>query len=99
MLEGALTFGKILKPMDSYAEGVMGLISEKHRYSGLLSVRLTVTEGGTIGKLDVLSSNLLDSLGNLIPKSELEGYLRSPDVRFPRARGKSILTLPLLIQR
>lgn len=99
MLEGALTFKKILKPMDAWAHALLGEIAGGTTHSGLLSLRLHVAESGEVSKIAVLAAHLPDANGRLLSAGALRALLPAEKPRFPRARGKSVLTLPLLIQR
>ena len=98
MLEGALSFKQILRPMDSFASNVMSRITSSKNVSGLLSLRLHIHESGVPASVDVLSSNLLHSTGSKFPKKALEEILGESQVSFPKARSKTRLTLPLLFQ-
>jgi hypothetical protein len=99
MLEGSLTFRKIMKPMDGFAIPVMQEIASPGTYSGMLILRIEIAPSGNISKIEILSSNLLDQTGSPIQKSEIKRALLRTDVRFPKASRKSSLTLPLQITR
>jgi hypothetical protein len=99
MLEGALSFKQILRPMDSFASNIMSRITSTQNVSGLLSLRLNINEAGAPASIDVISSNLLSSTGGKFPKKSLEKILIETGISFPRARSKTRLTLPLLFQR
>ena len=99
MLEGSLGFKKILPPMDRFAEGVIGGVNRMGTYSGYLSLRLTIRESGTVDSIRVLHSNLVDETGQFAGKSALHRILKSTERSFPKSRGKTVLTLPLLFGR
>ncbi len=98
MLEGALTFKKVMAPMDRIAHGILDALGAT-THSGLLSLRLEITESGAVSAIRVLTAHLPDSSGIPLPRNALSSILRAGEIGFPAARGKSFLTLPLLIQR
>ena len=99
MLEGALTYRKIMKPMDTFAHGILSTLSSNTTHSGLLTLRLNISESGMIDRISVLAAHLPDLNGELPTEKEIKTLLQSSEIQFPRARAGSTLTLPLLIQR
>jgi len=104
MLEGALPLKKILKPMDAFAEGILGTLGSHQLYSGLLTLRVHIKESGDIGGVEILVANLLDSIGRPAPRkllnqAILQTAFSGERIRFPRSTGKTMITLPLLFQR
>ncbi len=97
MLEGALGFKKIMKPMDTFAHSLLDALAEGP-YSGLLSLRLSIREDGSVDRIEVLTGSLLDSLGIPIPRRELSRLIRAAPAYFPTAKGNTLLTLPLEIR-
>ncbi|NDG85268.1 MAG: hypothetical protein EBX52_09580, partial [Proteobacteria bacterium] len=95
MLEGALTFKKILKPMDAYAHGILETVSGGSTHSGLLTLRIEIADSGAVSRMTVLAAHLPDAEGRLLSANALRALLAPESLQFPRARGKSILTLPL----
>jgi hypothetical protein len=99
MLAGALTFRKILKPMDEVAHRLLGAFTSQTSHSGLFTLRLKISETGKIDHVTVLAAHLPDLNGDLPTESALKTLIHNAEVQFPRARSSSTLTLPLLIQR
>jgi hypothetical protein len=95
MLDGALTFKKIMKPMDQFALEVMEDLSRTNT-NGLLSVRLHIEPDGRIKSIDILSGNLLDRSGRRMASKTLYSILQR-NIIFPKSRGRTSLTLPLVI--
>ena len=97
MLEGALTPAKAQKSLDEVAHHLLGHFEELP-YSGLFSLRFTVDEKGSIQDAIVLASHLIDRSGNEMTKTLIRKVLAElPEFQFPRARGKTVVTLPLMI--
>ncbi|MBC7397725.1 MAG: hypothetical protein H7333_09810 [Bdellovibrionales bacterium] len=96
MLEGALSFKKIAKPLDQLAHSLMNALAPLP-YSGLLSLKYEILPTGKISSITVLSAHLVDGLGQVIPSPLLKSVLKQEPPRFPLARQKTWITLPLEI--
>ncbi len=99
MLDGALSFKQIMRPMDAFASQAMNEVTASRDTTGLLALRLNIAASGRIVAIDVLSSNLLDSRGGVFPRKLLDSILTRCETTFPHSRGTTRLTLPLLFQR
>ena len=99
MLEGTLTYRKILKPMDELANGIMNSLTSTTSHSGLLTLKLSIAPSGKINQITILAAHLPDMNGVLPSQPKLKTLIREAEVAFPRAQTGSTLTLPLLIQR
>lgn len=96
MLEGALTYRKILAPMDRFAIPILEELS-KTGHTGLLSLRLEIDPDGTLSEIRVLTDGLLNAFGTPLPRPELRTLIRRVPAVFPKSRGRSRITLPLEI--
>ncbi len=94
MLEGSLSVKKVSLGMDELAESISAILAPTS-YRGLLTVRFKIEKNGSIGNITVLTSHLVDALGNTIPKTLLKKSLKVSHVRFPSASSTTIITLPL----
>jgi hypothetical protein len=97
MLEGSLRPKTAQKALDEVAHHLLSVF-ESLPYSGLFSVRFQISETGAIADATVLASHLVDRAGNEMTKGMILKMLASlAEFRFPKASGKTKITLPLMI--
>jgi hypothetical protein len=95
MLEGSLSPQKVSAPLDGLAASLLQKLTRSGTYSGLLSIRLNIQPSGRIGRVEVLTSHLLNRSGEVIPKRTLTALLASEESTFPKSAGPTRITLPL----
>jgi hypothetical protein len=97
MIEGSLTVKKVQKSLDEVAHFLLHEFSLLP-YSGLFSVRFQIKASGEIAKADILACHLVDGAGQTLARAKVANLLASlGDYRFPKSRGQTEITLPLLI--
>ncbi len=98
MLEGALSYKKILKPMDELALQLISAI-EPEEYTGLLSTRFKIDSSGKVISREVVCGHLVQPSGESMSSRNLDAILDRVEISFPKASGPSILTLPVEFKR
>ena len=94
MLEGALDFKKIAKPMDLMANGLIQMIEPEQSF-GLLSVRFKIARSGKIEETKVLCNHLINSSGEVLSSAQIKKTIQNLEVVFPKSSGTTELTLPI----
>ncbi len=100
MIEGALTFKQALKPMDQFAISTLER-TDQTGATGLLCVRLHIAPEGHVESAQVVTNHLINEEGYVLPKRMLTQIISESlePVRFAKARGQTLLTIPLEIKR
>lgn len=99
-LDGMLTARQAAPALDEAVGVFMESIASLGVWHGILSLRLEVAPGGSVTRLFLLADTLVPVAGDSADGARVRSLcLRAfRGLRFPRAKGKTAITLPLLFR-
>lgn len=98
--EGALTNAQVRRPVNEALLGVRAMVNELGELHGTAAFRLRVSAAGKVSGVAALANSVVSLAGdkqaeNLFPRAAA-AYFKG--LEFPRARGNTEITLPILIR-
>jgi hypothetical protein len=99
-LEGALKASQIARALDEAVGRFGETLSAEGIWHGILSLRIPVAANGSVGKVEVLADTLVpvDADPRSAPRIRKALMQEFMGLKFPKARGPSVVTLPLLFR-
>ena len=99
-LAGALSARQAAPVLDEAVETVVAGIADLGQWHGVLSLRILVAASGAVTGVEILADTLVPVAGDPAGGGRIRNLARRKfeSLRFPRAKGKSSITLPLLFR-
>jgi len=96
-IEGALSAAKVASPLDKAVEEFSHSVQDFGSWHGMLSLRLKILASGEVQGLKVLVNSLQAMKGSAaLSPALLRGHFSG--LKFPKAKGATEVTLPLLFR-
>ncbi len=97
-IEGPHRRDQVSRAVEAFSEGIEAWMPPSARLHGTMSVRLNIAKDGKISKIQKLASTLRDLEGASADGIERKALRALAEINYGKAKGASILTLPLLFR-